>query len=64
MTRMDMVREPPCDAAPIERPLAQNLQEEARAWRAARARRFSVTASGVPVLRRTQRSHRATPTRN
>jgi hypothetical protein len=44
--------------AEVEQALAQNLEDEVRAWRAARSQRRSVTASGVPVLRRMQRARR------
>jgi hypothetical protein len=51
---METTGELPRDAEQIERALAQNLEDEVRSWRAARSLRRSVTASGVPVLRRTR----------
>lgn len=42
----------------VERALAQNLENEVRAWRHGRSLRHSMTASGVPVLRRSTRKPR------
>jgi hypothetical protein len=48
---MEMTRELRRDAGEIEQALAQNLRNEVRAWRRARAQRHGVTETGVPVVR-------------
>jgi hypothetical protein len=40
----------------FERRWAQKLQEQARAWKGARAEERSATETGVPVVRRAKRT--------
>ena len=58
---MEMIRELPRDTEHIERGLAQHLMDEVPAWRRARSQRYGLTATGVPVVRRTQRPRRLQP---
>jgi len=52
---MEKHHELPRDTEPFERTLARNLENEVRAWRDGRSLRHGMTATGVPVLRRSVR---------
>ena len=56
---METTFESPLDVGKSERSLVQRLEDETRAWRAARSQRHGITETEVSVIRRGRPTRRA-----